>query len=573
MERLKNFIVLSIFMIGLAFQMVPAQAYPVTAYTPIYEGMEYATGTATSPRLMRAWAVRVDLKSPWVATCCSPGNGAAAYETALQTTPAFLSQWGIKAAINTSFFDANLSPNTDIWGLLISGTNVVSGPYAAPFDSQLTITPAKVPNLACSGSIPSGIQDAFAGSYIILSNGAITVGDDDVNPRSGVGYSQDKRYFIMVVVDGRQPGWSDGTGYGGLAQWLKDFGAWDGLSLDGGGSTCLSVAGMGSYVNRPCYGYARAVGANFGFGSSNYINPSYLFDADTQHWTLGGGASGLNWAGGGWNGSLYFDQTGNDASIYSGTTNFGGPWNGQTINVNVYPQNGTTSAHDMQAFWKTTAENFFDSAKSTPVVNFTAQNAWATVNLFINSPKWWGQTINQLRLDVDNTNHGNRWIINHVVKQSTLWYHFAYDTMGWTATGSLTPTWWISDGQWPGCLVTDQTGNDANMLGPAIPVNGDFPFNYIGGSNDRLHVRVYPQNGTTTSHDMAVYWIHAGDTTWNQAKHVAVNYTGKNQWVDVYLPVGTNANWATKHITQLRLDFDSTNHGNRWIVDYITIDY
>ncbi len=308
---------------------------------------------------------------------------------------------------------------------------------------------------------------------------------------------------------------------------------------------------------------------------NQWQNPPWLFGSNAQGWTAGNSASGIAYTGpDNWSGSIYFDQTGNDSFIYSPATNFGAAWAPHVLNVNLYPQSGTTAAHDMQVFWKTNAENSFTAEKSSPVVNYNAQNAWATVNLFIDNPKWWGQTVNQMRLDVDNTNHSTRFIINHIVLQQALWWHFdvAGDVMGWTAGNAQTAPWEYNDG-WPGIMVSDQTGNDGFLYSPGIG-GGGFPFNFLGGVNDWIHVRVFPQNGNTTAHDMGVYWTTAGDGTWSEAKSTHVTFNGKDQWVDVYLPVGLNGNWGTaQHITQLRLDFDQTNHGNRWIVDYVKSDH
>ena len=307
---------------------------------------------------------------------------------------------------------------------------------------------------------------------------------------------------------------------------------------------------------------------------TTWINPPYLFGSNAEGWTAGNSASGIAYTGpGSWNGSIYFDQTGNDCFIYTPATNFTGAWAPQVVNVDFYPQSGTTAAHDMQLFWKTNAENSFTASKSTPIVNYNAQNAWATVNLYINNNKWWGQTVNQMRLDFDNTNHSTRFIINHVVLQNSPWWHFdnAGDVMGWYAGNAQTAPWQYSTG-WPGILVTDQTGNDGYILSPPIGGSG-YPYNYLGGVNDWVHVRVYPQNGSTSAHDMGLYWVHQGDGSYSESKSSHVTFNAKDGWADVYFPVGQNPNWPAAHITQLRLDFDQVNHGNRWIIDHITLEH
>lgn len=306
---------------------------------------------------------------------------------------------------------------------------------------------------------------------------------------------------------------------------------------------------------------------------TNYRNPPYLFGDGPDGWTAGNGTPAMYWiAPPSWGGAMYFDQTGNDCFVYSPTTNISGPWAPQTLNVDFYPQSGTSAAHDLQVFWKTNASNVFTAAKSSPVVSYNAQSRWVTMNLNLDNSNWWGQTINQLRLDFDNTNHGNRWIVNHVVLQDAFWWHFGSDTMGWTAGHSLTTPWHTASTTWLGALVTDQTGNDGYLYSPTIS-GGGWPYNYLGGENDWISVHVYPQSGNSAIHDMAVYWITSADGTWNEAKSTHVTYTGQSQWVTVNLPVGLNANWPAAHITRLRLDFDQSNHGTRWIVDYIRSNY
>lgn len=571
MKRMR-FLLLALFIAILAMQTFTAQATRVIGgWVPFYQGIEYATGTDDSPRLMKAFALRIDLQNPYVQMYASHDNGGSPYEVALQTTPAFVAEHGMKVAVNSCYFDAGLSPNTNIEGLLVSNGTVVST-WQAARDAEIRFTAGKVASIVNNGGT-AGVYNGCAGDAYFLINGV--PGGDNVTPqpRTTAGLSQDGRYVILVCVDGRQPGWSDGATILDMSYWQLSFGAYNAMNFDGGGSTTMSLAGWGSYVNRPCYGYARSVGASLGVASGLILNPPYLFDSGVDYWYAGNAVTAPYCETCcGWGGVLVTDQTGNDGFIYSGTTNMAGPYGPEVFSVNLYPQGGTTANHDMQLFWRTGAENTWTADKSTSIVNYTAQNNFTTVSLSVNYPKWWGQTINQLRLDFDQTNHGTRWIVNHCVKQNALWWYFAVDTMGWFAGNSLTTPWWTNCCNWPGILVTDQTGPDAYMYSPMINGAG-FPFNYIGGCNDKVMVTVYPQNGSTANHDMRVYWITASDGTWTDSKSVLVNYTGQNQWVNVVFPVGNNSSWVTQHITQLRIDFDQVNHGNRWLVDNITTIY
>ena len=63
----------------------------------------------------------------------------------------------------------------------------------------------------------------------------------DRHPRSAVGTSQDGDTMYFVVVEGRRPGESIGIGFHDIAAFLKELGAYQGLMLDGGGSSALTI--------------------------------------------------------------------------------------------------------------------------------------------------------------------------------------------------------------------------------------------------------------------------------------------------------------------------------------------
>ena len=76
-----------------------------------------------------------------------------------------------------------------------------------------------------------------------------------LNPRTAVGYAAGGRRLMLVVIDGRQPGYSVGTTIRETAALLRDLGAREGVNLDGGGSTAMVVrdpaTGRTQTVNKP----------------------------------------------------------------------------------------------------------------------------------------------------------------------------------------------------------------------------------------------------------------------------------------------------------------------------------
>lgn len=78
----------------------------------------------------------------------------------------------------------------------------------------------------------------------------------ELHPRTGIGYSQDKKTIIYCVVDGR--GASAGVTTKQLAELMKNAGAYTAFNMDGGGSSCMYVKDFGP-MNATSDGVERAV--------------------------------------------------------------------------------------------------------------------------------------------------------------------------------------------------------------------------------------------------------------------------------------------------------------------------
>jgi len=76
-----------------------------------------------------------------------------------------------------------------------------------------------------------------------------------VNPRTAAGYANNGQRVLLVVIDGRQAGYSAGTTTRETAELLRDLGAREAVNLDGGGSTAMvardAVSGAIRLVNKP----------------------------------------------------------------------------------------------------------------------------------------------------------------------------------------------------------------------------------------------------------------------------------------------------------------------------------
>jgi exopolysaccharide biosynthesis protein len=111
------------------------------------------------------------------------------------------------------------------------------------------------------GLFPARPREAVGGFPVLVRRGAVAPEVDTAgaatfrgpNPRTAVGIAADGG-LLLVTVDGRQPGHSDGATLRETAELLQALGAVDALNLDGGGSTTMVVRGAGerlAVVNRP----------------------------------------------------------------------------------------------------------------------------------------------------------------------------------------------------------------------------------------------------------------------------------------------------------------------------------
>ncbi|CAM5229183.1 hypothetical protein GCM10010329_79770 [Streptomyces spiroverticillatus] len=93
-------------------------------------------------------------------------------------------------------------------------------------------------NAQADGIIREGSDQTFTYNWTVRAN-----------PRSMVGVDARGR-LLLVVVDGRQAGYSEGLGVAQAAELMRRLGAREALNLDGGGSSVMATARDG-IVNRP----------------------------------------------------------------------------------------------------------------------------------------------------------------------------------------------------------------------------------------------------------------------------------------------------------------------------------
>jgi Phosphodiester glycosidase len=247
-----------------------------------FVGITHISRTETSPRILNIHIVKVDLKAPGIGfILTSPGG---TRETVRQTTLDFLNQQRVQVAINSHFFLPFPSSDSDVWliGLAASRGKVYSS-FEAPLQFYAIVANAPAINIdshnhanivhsdtrfADGKHVRENVRlwNAVSGSAQIITSGVRTIptyadarnpgGDltpggsapysnsdswyDRLRARTAIGLSKDKRTLFLFTVDEAAGGKSGGMKVGEVADLLiRDYGVYNALNLDGGGSTTL----------------------------------------------------------------------------------------------------------------------------------------------------------------------------------------------------------------------------------------------------------------------------------------------------------------------------------------------
>lgn len=111
----------------------------------------------------------------------------------------------------------------------------------------------------------SDIQLALSGFIMILENGQVLKGPHKLAPRTAYGLSKDATKMLIMTVDGRMKGYSEGVSTPELGEWMRKFGAYNALNMDGGGSTTLLVSdGKGGIRQLTAKLFYRTVATSLG---------------------------------------------------------------------------------------------------------------------------------------------------------------------------------------------------------------------------------------------------------------------------------------------------------------------
>jgi len=252
-------LVLSSLVIGLVLTSCTVVAWyylrpqPAPVRQTLFEGVTYVREVRKVPRPVVIHVVTVDLKTAGLGFLVTPGKAGEVHPLTARTTSEFAREFKTQVALNGDYFSPWYSNMP--WDFYPrSGDAVTVHGIAASRGTLYTEGERKwdAPTLYLSKeNRPSLIRptneiyNAISGNIFLVREGKR--GPEPVperntlEPRTAIGFDKEGTKLFLVVVDGRQPRYSEGMDYDELIQVLVDHGAYSAINLDGGGSTALVV--------------------------------------------------------------------------------------------------------------------------------------------------------------------------------------------------------------------------------------------------------------------------------------------------------------------------------------------
>ncbi len=254
MRRIALPILFALFLVSLLCSPArfPAAAQESATGQPLFQGITYTRDVRTVPRPLVIHIVAIDLNAPGLRFLVTPDDSPADGAVPARTTSGFLAEFSLQLAINGDFFDHTTGPQT-VWDLFSRlGDPVDPVGFAA---SQGVVTSRgsgptlylSADNHAAFDAPPGPVYNAVSGDCLFLVVGQPAPCSRPyhvaLHPRTAVALSADGRVLLLVVVDGRQPGVSEGVALAELAGIAAQYGGSTALNLDGGGSSALAIQG------------------------------------------------------------------------------------------------------------------------------------------------------------------------------------------------------------------------------------------------------------------------------------------------------------------------------------------
>lgn len=213
-------------------------------------GIDYQRKIYSQPRPYIAHIISIDLNDSGVNAFVTPIASQSEDEYFALTTSNFVRQFDLKLAVNGSFFypfaeDTPWSyyPRQGDRAIAL-GENMIEGKRYGKAEQEWNVICFKTDRaeISLTQKCPNLTQSAIAGREMLVKDGNLIEHESaKAYSRTAVGVDRQGNKVWLIVVDGKQPFYSEGATLGELAQIAIDLGCDRAINLDGGGSSTLAV--------------------------------------------------------------------------------------------------------------------------------------------------------------------------------------------------------------------------------------------------------------------------------------------------------------------------------------------
>ncbi|MBN1490732.1 MAG: phosphodiester glycosidase family protein [Phycisphaerae bacterium] len=234
------------------------------------------------PRILNMEILVIDLTDPRIEWLVTPGDPTYRLDYTLARTTTYVREWGLDGAVNANLWSGGLGSegdSRDAIGPAVSEGYVIHLPrFEPPYDPALAIWPDGTASAGCFMAL-TGMRQVVAGigydngqlGTMLVENGinrgaTAQPSAGSLNPRTVAGVTQDGRTLVLAAIDGRIS-LSAGMTLPEAADLLLEFGVWNGVNFDGGGSTTMVLrppGGTPTIINLTT-GWERPVVNHLGF--------------------------------------------------------------------------------------------------------------------------------------------------------------------------------------------------------------------------------------------------------------------------------------------------------------------
>ena len=243
---------------------------PIPTEQTLYEGVTYRRIVQFIPYPLIAHVLEIDTKAKGIELLITPPDSSGETPLKARTTSEFLAEFDVQIAINGDGFlpwwsrsPADYYPHSGDPVAPLGFTASRGEVYALGVDMSVGVRPTLYVsrrNALSFNNPPGNIYSAISGDRMIVLKGQVApyLDDQHTEPRTAIGTNRNGRYLYIIVVDGRQPFYSNGATLSDLAQIFIEQGAYIAMNLDGGGSSTMVIEGengMPLLLNSPIDNY------------------------------------------------------------------------------------------------------------------------------------------------------------------------------------------------------------------------------------------------------------------------------------------------------------------------------